>query len=163
MTPFSHGPFPADPRTAAVPLEKDGQGPLRADVRIVVANQYLFGKPFPARPSTETKMNDSDCAYALFVSSLPTDSTLPAGHARAVAARSIRRFGDARGCLAAVAYAYGDHPAEAAHRMRWALTVARSAHRQPCGAARRRLPAARPRRGGRRTHQLTAPERTNSR
>jgi hypothetical protein len=108
-------------------------------------------------------MNDSDCAYALFVSSLPTDSTLPAGHARAVAARSIRRFGDARGCLAAVAYAYGDHPAEAAHRMRWALTVARSTHRPPCGTARRRRPAARPRRGGRQARQRNAQERANSR
>ena len=61
--------------------------------------------------------------YAVFTSWLETDS-MPTPSQLTVAIRSaIRERGGSRGCLAEVAYAYGDHPHEAASRMRWAKTA----------------------------------------
>nr|WP_211247640.1 hypothetical protein [Cryptosporangium arvum] len=62
-------------------------------------------------------------AAALFASDLPTGSR--PGHAavRAAIAASVRTCGGTRGCVAALATAYGDCPEVAAPRMRWALGV----------------------------------------
>jgi hypothetical protein len=64
-------------------------------------------------------------AEALFVSPLrPTDRpALP--QVRAAIADSLRRMG-ARGCLAAMAEEFGDHPETAPARMRWALSLVRA-------------------------------------
>ncbi|MDI6100400.1 hypothetical protein QLQ12_17470 [Actinoplanes sp. NEAU-A12] len=101
-------------------------------------------------------------AYAIFLSALESDSAPTAGQAREAARRSFRRFGGPGGCVAAVAWAYGDHPSEAARRMRWALTVARSvpyaaptatvSGTRSAGGSRRRRTVSQRRRG---RHRLT--------
>jgi uncharacterized membrane protein len=62
-------------------------------------------------------------AEALFVSPLqPTDSPTPTEVRSAIVA-SFRAYGGAAGCAARCAAEYGEHPDEAADRMRWALAV----------------------------------------
>jgi hypothetical protein len=77
-------------------------------------------------------------AYAVFVSALKTDSAPTATQIDEAAHRSFRCFGGAGGCVAAVAWAYGDHPAEAARRMSWALAVTRRVPYPVRAAIRRR-------------------------
>jgi uncharacterized membrane protein len=60
-------------------------------------------------------------AEALFVSPLqPSDTPSPDEVRRAILA-SYRAYGGAAGCAARCAAEYGEHPDEAAPRMRWAL------------------------------------------
>jgi hypothetical protein len=60
-------------------------------------------------------------AEALFVSPLqPSDRPTP-DEARAAIRASLRAHHGTRGCAAAFAVEYGDHPDAAAARMRWAL------------------------------------------
>ncbi len=65
---------------------------------------------------------DARCE-ALFASALqPSDNPTDAMVAGAVSA-AARRFGS-RGCLGQVAQEFGDHPHEAAQRMRWVRQLA---------------------------------------
>ena len=65
---------------------------------------------------------DARCE-ALFASALqPSDNPTDAMVAGAVSA-AVRRFGK-RGCLGQVAQEFGDHPDEAAQRMRWVRQLA---------------------------------------
>jgi hypothetical protein len=60
-------------------------------------------------------------AEALFASPLqPSDHPTPSQIDAAIGA-SLRRHHGARGCAAACAAEYGDHPETAVARMRWAL------------------------------------------
>ncbi|GAA2605512.1 hypothetical protein [Paractinoplanes durhamensis] len=72
-------------------------------------------------------------AYAIFVSALETDSAPAPGEVRDAVAAALRRHSGAEGCVAAAAFAFGDHPQAAAHRMSWALALA---HRTPAVADR---------------------------
>jgi hypothetical protein len=62
-----------------------------------------------------------DCARteALFASEVQPSDALSADEVRAAVRRMVRRYG-VRGCAAAVAYEFGEHPDTAAARMRWA-------------------------------------------
>jgi hypothetical protein len=62
-------------------------------------------------------------AEALFTSHLSADSPLSPDQVAAAIKQAIRAHGGTRGCAAAMAAAYGDHPETAAPRMRWALRV----------------------------------------
>jgi hypothetical protein len=66
-------------------------------------------------------------AYAVFTSDLATGSRPDRRQLNAVVRAQIRRHGGVCGCLASVAYAYGDHPEVAAPRMRWARELAETA------------------------------------
>ena len=56
---------------------------------------------------------------ALFVSSLQQSDEPSAGQIRQSVAAAVRQFGS-RGCAGRVAQEFGEHPASAAERMRWA-------------------------------------------
>jgi hypothetical protein len=60
-------------------------------------------------------------AEALFASSLQRSDHPTPGQVRAAVAASLHRFGPGE-CASHLAQEYGDHPAEAAMRMSWALT-----------------------------------------
>lgn len=62
-------------------------------------------------------------AYAVFASTLPTDSS--PSHRQLVRAerRSLLTHHGVDGCLSALAYAYGADQDTAAHRMRWARRI----------------------------------------
>ncbi|WP_328478198.1 hypothetical protein OHA21_26545 [Actinoplanes sp. NBC_00393] len=67
-------------------------------------------------------------ASALFASDLSsncrlTDSKIDAAMVDAAIAQAVRACGGTRGCVAAMAAAYGDCPETAAPRMRWARSV----------------------------------------
>ena len=62
-------------------------------------------------------------AAALFASELPSGSRPTADLVEAAIARSVRLSGGTRGCVAALAAAYGDYPESACVRMRWARSV----------------------------------------
>ena len=66
-------------------------------------------------------------AYAVFTSDLATGSYPDRREVNAVVRAAIRRHGGACGCVASVAYAYGEHPEVAALRMRWARDLAETA------------------------------------
>jgi hypothetical protein len=66
-------------------------------------------------------------AYAVFTSDLATGSHPDRREVNAVVRAEIRRHGGACGCVASVAYAYGEHPEAAAPRMRWARDLAETA------------------------------------
>ncbi|GGQ60471.1 hypothetical protein [Couchioplanes azureus] len=63
-------------------------------------------------------------AYAVFTSDLATGSRVGRREVNAVVRTELRRHKGVCGCLASVAYAYGDHPEVAAPRMRWARELA---------------------------------------
>jgi hypothetical protein len=63
-------------------------------------------------------------AEALFVSSLQPSDRLSAARVAGAVHDSVRTHPGARGCAAALATEYGEHPETAADRMRWALKVA---------------------------------------
>jgi hypothetical protein len=62
-------------------------------------------------------------AAALFASDLPCGSRPTPGDVAAAIAYAVRACGGTRGCVAAMAAAYGDCPETAAPRMRWARGV----------------------------------------
>lgn len=59
-------------------------------------------------------------AEALFASTLSACEPHDRDELRAAIAAAVRDYHGVRGCAAEVAQAYGDHPTEAAERMRWA-------------------------------------------
>jgi hypothetical protein len=67
-------------------------------------------------------------AAALFASDLPTGSCPSGLAADAAIAAAVHARGGTRGCVAAMAAAYGDYPETAAPRMRWALSVVIAVH-----------------------------------
>jgi hypothetical protein len=73
-------------------------------------------------------------ADALFVSALQRSEEPSAAQVHQAIAAAIRTFG-ARGCAARVAQAYGDHPATAVPRMRWARAVVEGHREGRAGAA----------------------------
>jgi hypothetical protein len=66
-------------------------------------------------------------AEALFVSCLQSSQSPAAEVVRATVARTLLRYGS-RGCAAAVAVEFGDHPESAVARMAWALATVRSVY-----------------------------------
>jgi hypothetical protein len=62
-------------------------------------------------------------AEALFVSSLQPSEQPSASQIRRAIAVSLRSYGGAVGCAARCAAEFGEHPDEAANRMRWALRL----------------------------------------
>jgi hypothetical protein len=74
-----------------------------------------------------------DRAEALFASGLPTGSNHTAAELTAVVADTLLSHGGAAGCAAVLATAYGENPAAAAVRMRWALRALRHAFGQGTG------------------------------
>ncbi|GAA3382969.1 hypothetical protein [Cryptosporangium minutisporangium] len=81
-------------------------------------------------------------AAALFASDLPTGSRPGNLTVRATIAATVRARGGTRGCVAAMATAFGDYPETAAPRMRWALEVLTGADDVPRRVPRRELLAA---------------------
>ena len=73
-------------------------------------------------------------AAALFASELPTGSQPGAVTVNAAIAASVHACGGTRGCVAAMAAAYGDYPESAAPRMRWALAMVSRDFRHPARA-----------------------------
>jgi hypothetical protein len=65
-------------------------------------------------------------AKALFVSCLQPSERPAVGAVRTAVSDSLRVHG-IRGCAAAVAAEFGDHPDRAVARMNWALTTVRAA------------------------------------
>jgi hypothetical protein len=62
-------------------------------------------------------------AEALFASALqPSDQPAPE-QVRAAIVTSLRTYGGASGCVATMAAEFGEHPEQAARRMRWALEL----------------------------------------
>ncbi|WP_041834011.1 hypothetical protein [Actinoplanes sp. N902-109] len=71
-------------------------------------------------------------AAAVFASDLATGSRPDVTTVTAAIAAAVHARGGTRGCIAAVATAYGDYPESAARRMRWALgTVTTAYDRRP--------------------------------
>ena len=67
-------------------------------------------------------------AAALFASDLAAGSRPSALVVHTAIAGAVRRCGGTRGCVAALATAYGDCPETAAPRMRWARGVVETAY-----------------------------------
>jgi len=89
---------------------------------------------------------DLDCrCEALFASDLQHSQHPDPTDVRAAVARTISQLGETA-CLARMAQEFGDHPEEAAARMRWARAVVESAYRgrQNIPAQRGRLTSAAP-------------------
>lgn len=59
-------------------------------------------------------------AEALFVSTLSACEPHDRAVVRAAIADAVRHYGGVRGCAGAMAAEYGEHPVQAAERMRWA-------------------------------------------
>ena len=57
---------------------------------------------------------------ALFASTLSASEPHDRAVLKAAIAAAVRDYNGVRGCAAVMATAYGDHPTEAAERMRWA-------------------------------------------
>jgi hypothetical protein len=72
-------------------------------------------------------------AEALFASPLQRSESPSPDQVRHAVATTIRRLG-IRGCAAALAGEFGDHPDTAAARMNWALTTIRAAYPTPSTA-----------------------------
>lgn len=69
-------------------------------------------------------------AEALFASDLEPSTPLDRDVVAAAVQRTVRRHG-VRGCVALVAYEYGEHPADAAARMAWATRTVTTLYPQP--------------------------------
>lgn len=69
-------------------------------------------------------------AEALFASTLSAAEPHDRAVLDAVIAYTVRHEGGVRGCAAVVAYEYGEHPTEAASRMRWARDAVRPLSRR---------------------------------
>ena len=74
-------------------------------------------------------------AAALFASDLPAGSRPSAALVEATIAASVRTCGGTRGCVAALAAAYGDYPETAVARMRWARSVVQGTYESSPGMA----------------------------
>ena len=72
-------------------------------------------------------MTTTCAAYALFTSTLQPSEHPTLAQAKAAVVESLRQHGGPGGCEEAWATAYGEHPATAPVRMRWALMLARQA------------------------------------
>lgn len=66
-------------------------------------------------------------AQALFASSLQRSQHPAGGEVREAVTTTLRTFG-VRGCAAAVAGEFGEHPETAVTRMRWVLSVIRTVY-----------------------------------
>jgi hypothetical protein len=86
---------------------------------------------------TWSTVDEARCE-ALFASELQRSQALTAGSVDEAIGRALLRFG-ARGCVSRMAQEFGDHPEEAAKRMRWVRQLAAAATARP---ARERLPQA---------------------
>jgi hypothetical protein len=64
------------------------------------------------------------CAYALFASDLSSQGYHSESAVAAAITSAHAAHGGFRGCIAAAASAYGEHPETAAPRMRWARRIA---------------------------------------
>jgi hypothetical protein len=64
-----------------------------------------------------------DRAEALFASPVPTGSPVTTAQLNTAIADALRVRGGVSGCVADLAATYGENPAFAARRMRWALAV----------------------------------------
>lgn len=64
-------------------------------------------------------------AEALFVSTLSTAEPHDRAELKAAIAAAVQHYGGVKGCAELMAQAYGEDPAEAAKRMRWARNAAR--------------------------------------
>jgi hypothetical protein len=64
-------------------------------------------------------------AEALFVSTLSTAEPHDRAELKAAIAAAVQHYGGVKGCAELMAQAYGEDPAEAAKRMRWARDAAR--------------------------------------
>jgi hypothetical protein len=62
-------------------------------------------------------------AYALFVSDLSCHTEVTDAGTRAAIHHAMRACGGAKGCAAAAAHEYGEHPDSASQRMRWARNI----------------------------------------
>ncbi len=71
---------------------------------------------------TTTMLADAR-AEALFCCDLSASQPLTRAQAAAAIQAAVRTNGGVKGCACRVAQAYGDHPREAAARMRWATTT----------------------------------------
>ncbi|MBM2620432.1 hypothetical protein JIG36_33475 [Actinoplanes sp. LDG1-06] len=67
-------------------------------------------------------------AAALFASDLPAGSRPSAEVVETAITRAVRYNGGTRGCVAALAAAYGDYPETACARMRWARSVVKTTY-----------------------------------
>jgi hypothetical protein len=63
-------------------------------------------------------------AEALFASTLSTSEPHDRAELKAAIAAAVQHYGGVRGCAELMAEAFGDHPAAAAERMRWAVSAA---------------------------------------
>jgi hypothetical protein len=70
---------------------------------------------------TIDKITMVDRAEALFASALPTGAPVTTTEINLAIAQTLLARGGAAGCAATMATAYGENPAHAAERMRWAL------------------------------------------
>jgi hypothetical protein len=76
-----------------------------------------------------------DRAEALFASPVPTGHPVATADLNLTISETLRARGGVPGCAADMAAAYGENPAFAAERMRWALNVLRPAVAGPAGEA----------------------------
>jgi hypothetical protein len=74
---------------------------------------------------TLENLTATDRAAALFASRLPAGATVAAGALHAAITDALRDHGGPPGCAGQMAAVYGENPAYAAARMRWALAVLR--------------------------------------
>ena len=86
------------------------------------------GESAPARSTvrrpalTRLNINDARCE-ALFASWLQRSDSPTAERVAGAISRAVRQFGT-RGCAGRMAQEFGDHPEEAADRMRWVRQLA---------------------------------------
>jgi hypothetical protein len=64
-------------------------------------------------------------AEALFASTLSAAEPHDRAELKAAIAAAVRHYGGVRGCAEQMAVAFGDHPEQAAQRMRWARAEVR--------------------------------------
>jgi len=69
---------------------------------------------------------DDERYEALFASGLQRSEALTTGSVEEAISRALLRFG-LRGCTSRMAQEFGDHPQEAAERMRWVRQLAAAA------------------------------------
>jgi hypothetical protein len=70
-------------------------------------------------------------AEALFVSDLPARPGMDHADLDGAIRTAVQKFGGSRGCAAAMAFEYGEHPETATARMRWALATVEAAYPRP--------------------------------
>lgn len=73
-------------------------------------------------------------AEALFASTLSTCEPHDCAELKAAIAAAVQHYGGVRGCAELMAAEFGEHPAQAATRMRWARDAAEPLGRHAGGA-----------------------------